>query len=290
MALAMTQVRGVRLSRIELRRNAMLWMLPVAVALFWYQAYRHTMALPAVWTVREISLQNTAPLDFCMPVAGAAAWMGWRDSRRRMTEMLDGLPTPRFMRQLVTWTATTSWAVLGYLLCMGVVYVATAIQAHRHAGSPQWWPLVVGVAAVMALSALGFAFGALLPSRFTAPLVVLAVFFGLGFSISSTPDSHSPMLVSPVLAPTPDHGAGAPGAAGGLTGYLPDLPIVQLAFAAGLTLVLLGILAVLGSGSRRLRIAAVVVLSLGLAAGGLGLGLASTARLTHGMVTIPALR
>src|SRR5487761_680965 len=53
-----------RLLRIELRRNAMLWMLPVAAALFYYHAYRHIMALPAMWNIRAMSLQNDALLDF----------------------------------------------------------------------------------------------------------------------------------------------------------------------------------------------------------------------------------
>jgi hypothetical protein len=48
----MITARSVRLTRIELRRNVMLWMLPVAVALFWYQAYRRTMVLPPMWNLR----------------------------------------------------------------------------------------------------------------------------------------------------------------------------------------------------------------------------------------------
>ena len=33
-----------RLLRLELRHNAMLWLLPVAFALFWYNGYREIMA------------------------------------------------------------------------------------------------------------------------------------------------------------------------------------------------------------------------------------------------------
>jgi hypothetical protein len=35
-----------RLLRLELRHNAMLWLLPVAFALFWYNGYQEIMALP----------------------------------------------------------------------------------------------------------------------------------------------------------------------------------------------------------------------------------------------------
>ena len=43
---------AVRLLRLELRHNAMLWMLPVAVALFWFTTYRKAMAMPPLWNLR----------------------------------------------------------------------------------------------------------------------------------------------------------------------------------------------------------------------------------------------
>ena len=65
-----------RLLRLELRHNAMLWMLPVVFALFWLTTYRKTMAMPPLWNMRAVSLQSGAILDFITPVVGAAAWMG----------------------------------------------------------------------------------------------------------------------------------------------------------------------------------------------------------------------
>ncbi len=44
-----------RLLRLELRHNAMLWMLPVAIALFWITTYRKTMAMPPMWNLRAAS-------------------------------------------------------------------------------------------------------------------------------------------------------------------------------------------------------------------------------------------
>ena len=69
-----------RLLRLELRHNAMLWMLPLVFALFWLTTYRKTMAMPPLWNVRAVSLQTGAILDFIVPVVGAAAWMGSREA------------------------------------------------------------------------------------------------------------------------------------------------------------------------------------------------------------------
>ena len=57
----MTRVRRrpglavTRLLRLELRHNAMLWMIPLAVALFWYQAFRQSMAGPPMWNLRAMT-------------------------------------------------------------------------------------------------------------------------------------------------------------------------------------------------------------------------------------------
>src|SRR5690349_14689091 len=91
-----------RLLRLELRHNAMLWLIPLAVALFWYQAFRQAMAGPPMWNLRAMTMQNDALLDFAMPVAGAAAWMGSREGRRETTNVLAGTARPRWVRQLLT--------------------------------------------------------------------------------------------------------------------------------------------------------------------------------------------
>jgi len=52
-----------RLLRIELRHNAMLWLLPVVFALFWYNGYREIMALPPMSNLRAMTLQNRLLFD-----------------------------------------------------------------------------------------------------------------------------------------------------------------------------------------------------------------------------------
>jgi hypothetical protein len=276
-----------RLFRLELRRSAMLWLLPLAIVLFWYSGYRQVMALPAMWNLRAMSLQNHILLGFELPVVGAAAWMGSREARRQMADMLTGTARPRWSRQLATWAATTCLAMLGYLACVGVVYLITARQATG--GGPLWWPVVVGAVGIPALTSVGFAAGALLPSRFTTPLIAIVVFFAIGFSQEGAKDSHSFLVLSPVISGAPDIGAD-PGIAT-FYHYLPDLSIAQVMFLAGLTIAVLGVVGLPpGSGGRLLRGIAATITVAGLAAAGTAVALAGTARLDqHGMLVIPAL-
>jgi hypothetical protein len=252
-----------RLLRLELRRNAMLWMLPVAAVLFWYNGYREIMAVPPMWDLRAMTLQNRLLLDFAIPVVGAAAWMGSREGRRGVADLLGITARPRWARQLTGWAATTCWALLGYLCCVAVVYVLTARQASW--GGPLWWPAVVGAVAVPLLSAVGFAAGTLFPSRFTVPLVTVAAFFGLAFGTQAASGDHSYWQISPLTAGAFDIGADSGVAT--FYRYLPDLSIAQVMFAAGLTVAVLAVLGLpAGSGGRWLRGSAAVITVAGLAA------------------------
>jgi len=272
-----------RLLRLELRHNAMLWLLPVAFALFFYNGYREIMALPPMWNLRAMTLQNRLLLDLLIPVTGAAAWMGSREGRRGITDLVAGTARPRWSRQLATWAATTAWAELACLACVAVVYLITARQASG--GSPLWWPAAVSAAGVPALTAIGFAAGAWFPGRFITPLVTVVMFFGVAFGTQSASGDHSYWQISPLTTGAFDIGA-APGVAS-FYPYLPDLSIAQIMFTAGLTVAILG---GLGIPVARMRWLAAVITVAGLAAAGTAVALAGTGRLDpHGMIVIPAL-
>jgi hypothetical protein len=276
-----------RLLRLELRHNAMLWLLPLVGVLFWYNGYREVMALPPMWNLRAMTLQNRLLLDLVIPAVGAAAWMGSREGRRDMTDLLGMTARPRWSRQLAAWAATTAWAEAGCLACIAVVYVMTARQASW--GGPLWWPAAVSVAGVPPLTAIGFAAGALFPSRFITPLITVAVFFGFAFSTQAASGDHSYWQISPLTA-----GAFDVGAASGVATfypYLPDLSIAQVMFTAGLTAAVLGGLGLSAAANgQRLRWLAAVVTAAGLGAAGTAVTLAGTGRLDpHGLIVIPAL-
>jgi hypothetical protein len=278
---------AARLLRIELRHNAMAWMLPVVIALFWLTAYRKTMATAPLWNLRAAGLQSGSVIDFVAPLAGAAAWMGSRESRRRVTDTVTITPRARWGRLLATWAATTIWAMVAYAGCLAAVYAVTAGQTSW--GGPLWWPAAVAAASVPAFTALGFAAGILLPSRFTAPLAAIVAFFILVLSTELITGGHSYWQVTPIVTGPWDIGPDAGVAT--FYRYLPDLPIAQVMFLAGFTITLLGALALpAGSGGRSLRAAAAGLTAAGLLAAGTAVELAGTGTMgQHGMIDIPAL-
>ena len=75
-----------RLLRLELRHNAVPLILPVIAALFWLTTYRKIAGMQPLWNVRAQILQMNSVIDFVAPLAGAAAWMGSRESRCRVTD------------------------------------------------------------------------------------------------------------------------------------------------------------------------------------------------------------
>jgi hypothetical protein len=278
---------AARLLRLELRRNAMPWMLPVVAGLFWFTTYRKAMAMPPLWNLRAATTQSGALLAFACPVTGVAAWMGSRETRRRTTDLVTIAARPRWARQLATWAATTCWAMIGYLGCVAALYGLTAYQATG--GGPLWWPVAVTAASLPALSALGFAAGTLIPSRFTPPVAALAAFFALGLSTQLIHGSQSPWQITPIVTGAWD--VGPDPSPGTFYPYLPDLAIAQVMFLTGLTAAVLGAVALpAGPGSRWLRRPAAVITAAGLLAAGTAVALAGTGKLdAHGMIAIPAL-
>jgi hypothetical protein len=278
-----------RLLRLELRRNVMPWLLPAIAFLFWFDTYRTSMGLPAVWPGRSLYVQAGKELpDFVSFVAAAAAWTGSRDRRRGMTEQVGTAALARWWARLAACAATTAWALLGYAGCLGALYGVSAAQ--HVPGSPPPWPLAVGAATVTAVSTLGYAAGVWLPSRFTAPvaavvaLLVLLVAFDAAAGnprlwLAPTVSGHAPN------DPDPQWGVFFP--------YMPDLQIVQTLFLVGLTVAAAGALGLTAGprsapGPRSVRVAAAALTAFGMAAAGIGATLAGTARVGPHGIAVPA--
>ena len=275
-----------RMLRVELRHNAMALMVPVVAVLFWFTTYRRVMAMPPLWNLRAAGLQMYSVVVFVTPLTGAAAWMGSRESRRRLADAVLITPRARWARLLATWAATTIWALVAYVGCVAVVYGMTAGQVSG--GGPLWWPAGVAAAALPAFTALGFAAGVLAPTRFTAPMAAITAFFVLVLSTELIGhNSHSYWQIAPVVAVAWNMGSN-PGVAT-FYPYLPDLSIAQVMFLAGAAVTLLGTLALVG-GSRTARAAGAGVTAAGLAAAATAVLLVGTATMdSHGMMRIPAL-
>jgi hypothetical protein len=277
---------AARLLRIELRRSAMPWILPLIAALFWFDSYRFGGGMPPYWVQRTFwSMgQGRTFMDFAPFVAGVAAWIGSRDGRRRTADLVAGAVWPRWAAQLAAWAAAAIWAVGAYLVFVGVMFAAFAHQGLQ--GSPPWWWVAVGATAVTAFTAAGFAVGAFFPSRFAAPVAAFGAFLAVivSFQNGSGDTSGWPLIL-------PNNAAGNYQPVSGIFyPYLPDLPIARMMFLGGLAVVAIGVLGLPArAGSRRLRAAAAVVTLAGVAAAGTASGLVRTARLTPQGIAIPAL-
>jgi len=273
-----------RLLRIELRRSSMLWLLPLLAVLFYVSTYRPAMDNPPFWNIRGDMVQSRAMLVFAPLLAGAGAWIGSRDGRRGLVDLVGVTAVPRWAGQVVTWAAATIWAELLYLAGVAVLYGVTARQGAW--GGPLWWPVAVGTAVVAASCALGFAAGARLPGRFTPPLAALVTFLALAGGAFAIQDNSRYAQIWPlnVQGPFPANSYAI------FYPYLPDLAIAQVMFLAGLAAAALGALGLPApAGGRWLRGAAAAITVAGLAAAGTAVGLAGTDRVeAHGMV-IPAL-
>jgi hypothetical protein len=281
---------AARLLRVELRRNTMIWILPLIAALFWFDSYRPSTATSPLYGLRTYwnMGQGHTILDFGPFVAGVAAWMGSRDGRRGLADMVTATARPRWAAQLATWAATAIWAVAAYLVFVGVMF---AVYAHQSVGgAPPWWWVAVGATAVTAFSALGFAIGAYWPSRFAAPVAAFGGFLAMFLSFQ-TGFSHTRgwALILPTNSSGSFDGSGQADA-GIFYPWLPDLPIARIMFLAGIAVAALGLTGLPArAGGPWLRRAAAVVTLAGAALAGTAVGLASAAQEAAEGVVIPVL-
>ena len=260
--------------------------LPLIALLFWFDTYRPSTTQPPIWGLRTFwnMGQGHTIVDFGPFVAGMAAWIGSRDGRRGMADLITAAARPRWAAQLAAWAATAIWAVRRLPGLRGRVLRGLRPPGRR--GVPPWWWVAVGATAVTAFSAAGFAVGAFFPSRFAAPLAAFGGFLAMMMS-SQTGFSHASGWA--LILPTNSNGNFQP-VSGIFYPYLPDLPIARIMFLAGIAVAALGLLGLpAAGGGPGLRRAAAVVTLAGVAAAVTAVGLADTARLgPHGMV-IPAL-
>ena len=280
--LGVRPLRRGRMLRLELRHSTMIWLLPLLGALFYFDPFHRAANYPPFWFVRSSVIENDMVPDFSVFAAGVAAWAGSREGRRQIVELTTSAARQRWATALALFSATTAWALAAFFGCVAVLYGFTATQASW--GGPPWWPVAAGAAVLCAFCALGFAAGALVPGRFTAPLAALVAFLVLivAFRVVLHESHPTFALLSPMnSAPHGDVGV--------FFHYFPDLYIVQIMFFAGIAVAALGGLGLAtASGSRTVWRAAAVVTAIGLAAAATGVGLAGTARVEANGVVIPA--
>jgi uncharacterized membrane protein HdeD (DUF308 family) len=124
--------------------------------------------------------------------------MAGREHRRGMTDLAASTPRDPWLRSLTTLAATAGWALLVYGTLTVVVLVVTATQATW--GGPVPWPILSGLAGLLACLAAGYAAGGLLPSRFTPPLTAIGVFMVMAVLTEAGLHGQTYGLLSPLFS------------------------------------------------------------------------------------------
>jgi len=237
------------LLRIEARRNIGLWVWPLFVGLALLLAYGSGLAWKITFWVQASVLVRDGLLVIGPALGGAAAWMGGRERRRKIDDLLATTPRPAWARWGVTWAATALWGLLAY--AVAGAYVLTLAVQHTSWGEPIAWPMLVGLVAVPAYGAVGYVLGSLLPSRFTAPLVaiallVLPILVGRGSRSGTFSPATKPSALAALhyLSPVATLDASV------WYGVRPDVGWPQALFLLGLTGLALGGLALRGERGR----------------------------------------
>jgi hypothetical protein len=294
-AVAFTQrtarFRPARALRLEIKHSAVVWVLPVLAALFYFNAYRTAAGYPPTWTMRASVITGANLVFFSVVAAGIAAWAATREGRRKTGDLLATTARAAWARQATVLAATAFWMVLAYLAGVAVIYLQTARQATW--GGPPLWPVAVGVVGVAASCAIGFTCGTLLPGRFTAPIVAVAVFaawFTGVAAANSVNNANGGMKgTSALLVPT-DGGRPQQIDVGVYYHVPPDVSIAQVMFMGGVLLVMAGLLTLLPAvrvpgvrgvsfaGRRWLTVVAAAGVACGAAASVTAFSLAGTAR------------
>jgi len=195
--------RSARALRLELKRNAVPYVLPLLVAVFYFDTLRTADGFPPVWTLRASVIGDHMLFEFCVFAAGLAAWAGSREGRRKTLDLVATTPRAAWARLSTALAGTLCWLLLAFLAGVAVLYIQTALQATW--GGPPLWPVFVGAAGVTAVTLIGFTAGVFFPGRFTAPLVAIGVLvldmagFRAALSVTGPPGTYA--LLSPDNSP-----------------------------------------------------------------------------------------
>jgi hypothetical protein len=168
--------RGARrLLAIEMRRNEYRWLFPILLIGSWLTVAEPLDAPVLFWPDVSVRIRNTFWL--LGPFAAmVAAWMACRERRFAVEDLLATTARSALQRRLLTWAATTLYALAAYVL-VGLYAFAWALT-RTDWGEPDWGVILVGCLGIPAYAALGFGLGALKPRRASA----FAVFLGLGLA------------------------------------------------------------------------------------------------------------
>ena len=171
--LASAFASALALLRIEFRRSVGLVCFPLLVVAAGWLAKDSMPTGVYTWLDTSSAIRETVPFVGAF-VAGISAWTAGRNRWRGMADLLFSTPRSPAARDLITWAGTAFWGAAVYVALAAGLLSVTWWNATWGAPPPGY--LLVGLLAVVANSAVGYAAGYYLPSRFIAPLVAIGLF------------------------------------------------------------------------------------------------------------------
>src|SRR5215467_12047354 len=133
--------RPARALRLEFKRSAVPYLLPLLAAVFFFDALRTADGFPPVWTLRASVIGDHMLFAFSAFAGGLAAWMGSREGRRNTLDLVESTPRAAWARLSVALAGTLCWVLLAFAAGVAVLYIQTALQATW--GGPPLWPVLV---------------------------------------------------------------------------------------------------------------------------------------------------
>ncbi|MGH2531091.1 MAG: hypothetical protein ACRDJW_02180 [Thermomicrobiales bacterium] len=233
-----------RLLWIEVRRNDLLLLFPVVVALYGFVAWESVLVHSVLfWAENSVWARNSIVL--LGPFAGAvAAWMAGRERRRGLDDLIATTPRPALIRDLTIVAATSLLGIMAYVVIAVGILGRTATRASWD--GPYLSVLVPGLFTIVAMAAVGYPIGRTFPRRVTAILVGAGLIIAIALPITiwdSWPEFLSPLFEAD---------------ASPWWGIQPEIALPQSIFLLGIAyLGLAGIAAV--SGARRVALPVLLV-------------------------------
>ena len=107
--------RSARALRLEFKRNAVPYVLPLLAAVFYFDTLRTADGFPPVWTPRASVIPNHMLIEFSAFAGGLAAWAGSREGRRKTADLVASTPRAAWARRSIALAGTLCWLLLTFL-------------------------------------------------------------------------------------------------------------------------------------------------------------------------------
>src|SRR5215471_14376079 len=114
---------SARALRLEFKRNAVPYVLPLLAAVFYFDTLRTAGGFPPVWTPRASVIGDHMLLEFSVFAGGLAAWAGSREGRRKTADLVAATPRAAWARLGAALAGTLCWLLLAFLAGVAALYI-----------------------------------------------------------------------------------------------------------------------------------------------------------------------